>query len=64
MRLRPFRAGTLLGIPLMVNPSWFLLAGLTTWFLATQFYPAAFEGAPWWTHLGMAAASVAAFFAS
>ena len=64
MGLRSFRLGALFGIPLLVNPSWFLLAGLTTWFLATQFYPAAFEGASRWTHLWMAGASVAAFFAS
>ncbi len=64
MRLRSFRAGKLAGIPLMVNPSWFLLSGLTLWFLATQFYPAAFRGAAWWTHLAMAGASVVGFFAS
>lgn len=64
MRLRSFRVGTLFGIPLMVSPSWFILCGLITWFLATQFYPDAFRGAPWWTHLWMAGASVVAFFAS
>lgn len=64
MRLRTFRIGMLFGVPLLVNPSWFVLAVLTTWFLATQFYPAAFSGASWWTHGWMAGASVAAFFAS
>jgi Zn-dependent protease len=64
MRLRSIRIGTLLGVPLLISPSWFVLAGLTTWFLATQFYPAAFTGASWWTHLWMAGLSATAFFAS
>lgn len=62
--MRNIRLGSLLGIPVLVNPSWFLLFGITTWFLATQFYPSALEDAGRLTHYTMAAASVLVFFAS
>lgn len=64
MHLRTFRIGSLAGIPILVSPSWFVLFGLTTWLLATQFYPDALEEAGRWTHYAMAAASVILFFAS
>jgi len=64
MGLRNIRLGSLLGIPVLVNPSWFLLFGITTWFLATQFYPDALEDASRRTHYAMATASVLVFFAS
>lgn len=64
MRLRTFRVGSLAGIPILISPSWFLLFGLTTWLLATQFYPDALENADRWTHYAMAGASVVLFFAS
>lgn len=64
MRLRTFRIGTLAGIPILINPSWFVLFGLTTWLLATQFYPDALESAGRITHYAMAIASVLLFFVS
>ncbi|HMO53750.1 MAG TPA: site-2 protease family protein [Tepidiformaceae bacterium] len=64
MNLRSFRIGSLAGIPVLINPSWFLLFGLTTWILATQFYPNALEEASVWTHYAMAAFSVILFFVS
>ncbi len=64
MRLRTFRIGSLAGIPILINPSWFLLFGLTTWLLATQFYPDALETASRPTHYAMAIASVVLFFVS
>lgn len=64
MRLRTFRIGSLAGIPILINPSWFLLFGLTTWLLATQFYPDALERASRPTHYAMAFASVVLFFVS
>lgn len=64
MRLRTFRIGSLAGIPILINPSWFLLFGLTTWLLATQFYPDALESAGRMTHYAMAASSVILFFVS
>jgi Zn-dependent protease len=63
MRFGNLRAGTLAGIPILVSPSWFILFGLTTWLLATQFYPDALEASRA-THYAMAAASVVLFFAS
>ena len=64
MRLRTIRVGSLAGIPILVSPSWFILFGLTTWLLATQFYPDALDDASRWTHYAMAGASVILFFAS
>jgi len=64
MKFGSIRVGTLAGIPILVSPSWFILFGLTTWLLATQFYPDALENASRATHYAMAAASVILFFAS
>lgn len=64
MRLRTIRVGSLAGVPILVSPSWFILFGLTTWLLATQFYPDALESAGPWTHYAMAGASVVLFFFS
>jgi len=64
MGLRNIRLGSLMGIPVLVNPSWFVLFGITTWYLATQFYPDALEEASSLTHYAMAIASVLVFFAS
>ncbi len=64
MRLRTFRIGSLAGIPILISPSWFLLFGLTTWLLATQFYPDALRDAGRATHYAMAIASVILFFVS
>ena len=64
MRFGAIRIGTLAGIPVLLSPSWFILFGITTWLLATQFYPAALENAGRPTHYAMAASSVVLFFAS
>lgn len=64
MRLRTFRIGSLIGVPILISPSWFLLFGLTTWLLATQFYPDALRDAGRSTHYAMAIASVILFFVS
>ncbi|MBK6317477.1 MAG: site-2 protease family protein [Dehalococcoidia bacterium] len=64
MKFGNIRVGSLAGIPILVSPSWFILFGLTTWLLATQFYPDALEGAGRTTHYAMAVASVILFFAS
>ncbi|MBA4181765.1 MAG: hypothetical protein C0506_14340 [Anaerolinea sp.] len=62
--MRTIRLGSLLGIPILVSPSWFLLFGITTFLLATQVYPDLYEDASAGTHLLMAAVSVVLFFAS
>lgn len=62
--MRPIRLGSLLGIPILVNPSWFLLFGITTFLLATQVYPDLYKETGAGTHLMMALVSVVLFFAS
>lgn len=62
MGLKNIRIGSLLGIPILINPSWFLLLGLTTWLLATQIFPQSFGGASGGTYLLMALTSVILFF--
>lgn len=62
--MRNFRIGSLLGIPILVNPSWFILFALTTWLLATQVFPSVLTSASNVTYFAMAAASVLVFFIS
>jgi hypothetical protein len=35
--------GRILGIPIDLDYSWFLIAALTTWVLAASYYPAEFK---------------------
>ncbi len=62
--MRSIRLGSLLGIPILVNPSWFILFGLATWMLATQYYPDVLPRETSSTHYIMAAASALIFFVS
>lgn len=62
--MKNIRLGSLLGIPILVNPSWFILFGLTTFLLATQVYPNLYAKGDSTTHLLMAGVSVLAFFGS
>ncbi|MGI8925313.1 MAG: site-2 protease family protein [Tepidiformaceae bacterium] len=62
--MRPLRVCSLLGIPILISPSWLVLFGITTWILATQLYPQALEDASRTTHYAMAAISVVLFFSS
>jgi Zn-dependent protease len=62
--MRNFRIGSLAGVPILVNPSWFLLFGLTTWILATQVFPDALADRSRATYFAMAGASVLLFFLS
>jgi Zn-dependent protease len=64
MKFGNLRVGTVAGIPILVSPGWFIPFGLITWFMATQFYPDALEGASRSTHYAMAAVSVVFFFVS
>lgn len=54
----------MLGIPIFVNPSWFILFGLTTLVLATQVYPATIDNQSTSTHILMALVSAVLFFVS
>ncbi|MBI5948997.1 MAG: site-2 protease family protein [Chloroflexi bacterium] len=62
--MRPFKIGALLGIPILVSPSWLFLFGGLSWVLATQLYPAALRHSSTTTHFLMAGSSVLLFFAS
>ncbi|MGE5594667.1 MAG: site-2 protease family protein [Hyphomicrobiales bacterium] len=62
--MRNIRIGKLLGIPILINPSWFVLLGLTTWLLAARVFPDSFGEASTQTYVLMALASVLLFFAS
>ncbi len=43
---RQFHLGTIAGIPIQVDPSWFMILALVTWTLATSYFPAAVIGLP------------------
>jgi Zn-dependent protease/CBS domain-containing protein len=62
--MRNIRLGTLLGIPILVNPSWFVLLAFVTWLLAAQVYPGFVEDRSAVLYFGMAASTVVVFFAS
>jgi Zn-dependent protease len=62
--MRNIRLGSLLGIPILVNPSWFVLFALITWVFATDIYPAELKAAADSTLYAMAASSVILFFLS
>ncbi|MFN0096047.1 MAG: site-2 protease family protein [Dehalococcoidia bacterium] len=44
--MRNFRIGTLLGIPIMVNPSWFILLVVLVFTLSQNVFPESYEGTP------------------
>ncbi len=56
--------GRILGIPIDVDYSWFLIFGLITWILAVSYYPAALKGAPPIEFWLMGAATAILFFVS
>ncbi|OAI40418.1 hypothetical protein AYO38_00955 [bacterium SCGC AG-212-C10] len=62
--MRNIRLGSLLGIPIYVNPSWFILFGVVMWFLATSIFPDVLRDSSRSTHVAMAAVSAVMFFIS
>jgi len=62
--MRNFRVGSLVGIPILIHPSWFLLLGWVTWLLANDIYPDSLRDAARSTYFSMAAISALLFFAS
>ena len=56
--------GRVLGIPIDLDYSWFLIAGLITWLLAVNYYPAEFKGGTSAEYWLMGAATAVLFFAS
>jgi Zn-dependent protease len=64
IRMRDIKLGAIFGIPILVNPSFFVLFAIITVILGTGFYPDAHENASAWTYAAMAAVSAPLFFAS
>lgn len=60
----PFRLAVVGGIPIRIDPSWFLVFALLTWSLAAGHFPAEYPGWPAPTYWLTAALTSAAFFAS
>ena len=56
--------GRVLGIPIDLDYSWFLIAVLLTWMLAVNYYPAEFKGGSSVEYWVMAAVTAVLFFAS
>ncbi len=56
--------GRVLGIPIDLDYSWFLIAVLITWMLAVNYYPAEFKGGSSVEYWVMGAVTAALFFAS
>src|SRR5919204_2137166 len=57
MRLQNWQIGRLLGIPIKVHVSWFIIFGFVTWSLATGYLPDALPGQPsprYWIMAGVA----------
>lgn len=59
-----YRIASVLGIPVLVQPTWFLLAGLTTYLLAAEVFPSWLEDQTWQVYLLMALTSAWFFFGS
>lgn len=62
--MRNVRIGSLAGIPLYINPSWFLIFGLTVWLLAFRLFPSIVDDSSRTTHIAMALVSAVIFFVS
>jgi Zn-dependent protease len=62
--MKPLRIGSLLGIPILLHPSWFLLLAFVTWLLASDVFPAWLDDRSASVYFAMAAATVVMFFAS
>ena len=56
--------GRILGIPIDLDYSWFLVAALTTWMLADNYYPAEFKGGTTGEYWLMGAVTAILFFVS
>ena len=54
----------ILGIPIGLDYSWFLIFALLTWMLAVSYYPAEFHGWPRWLYWSLGAGTAILFFVS
>jgi Zn-dependent protease len=64
MKRSTISLGCILGIPIRLDYSWFLIFGLLTWSLATSYYPAEFRDWPAAQYWLVGAATVILMFAS
>jgi Zn-dependent protease/CBS domain-containing protein len=64
MPKRTIPLGRILGIPLGLDPSWFLIFALITWSLAASYYPAEFKNWPSTEYWLVGAITAVIFFAS
>lgn len=62
--MKNIKLGAILGIPILVSPSFFILFAIITVILGSSFYPEAYGGASAWTYTLMAAVSAPLFFSS
>jgi Zn-dependent protease len=59
-----WQIGRILGIPLRLHVSWFLVFALVSWSLAVGYFPAQLPGMPAWTYWVTAAVAALVLFAS
>jgi Zn-dependent protease len=61
---RSIRIGTLFGVPIELDLSWFLIFGLITWSLASGYFPQAYPDIPAWAFWVMGLIASILFFGS
>jgi Zn-dependent protease/CBS domain-containing protein len=64
MSKRNISLGNILGIPILLNYSWFLVFGLVTWNLAVSYYPDELSNASWTVYWVMGAVTALMLFGS
>ena len=62
--MRSFRLGSVLGIEIRIDISWFIIFFLLLWTFSQGVFPEAYPGQPVWAYYAMALAAVVLFFAS
>lgn len=62
--MRSFRLGSVLGIEIRIDISWFILFFLLLWTFSRGVFPQAYPGQPGWAYYAMALAAALLFFAS
>jgi Zn-dependent protease/CBS domain-containing protein len=63
-RFPSFRIGRVMGIPVELNVTWFLVFAVVSWTLATDYYPSGFPGNAPWVDGVLGAVTALLFFAS
>lgn len=59
---RPFELGRVAGIPIFLDPSWFVILALVTWTLGARVFPSQLSGLPPPAYWGMGLASALLLF--